>query len=297
MTFFIGLTPLDIAIQAGDFTVTKHLMHYGAPLSLRTFQLAAAQGNVTVFDYLTKFQSSVNLQGPDGAALMRVAAHHGKYDLVRFLLNRGSPLHAVSDKGQTALHVAAQKGFVQIVKLLIQSKVPVDLPTDNGICPIHIAVFNQRLNVVQYLVEAGANVNRKDELGDTPILYAAQLGNLDAVKMLLGAGALIDEAVVTRAKKFSHSFIQNYIVTHFRYMAKLKLQSADSLHKWKHVYVHSIPHLQAMVKSHLGLKDDTSLEYALQGSAVFTPLEDLNELFKDAQKSPIILRLENPRVY
>lgn len=124
-----GVTPLYIAVEAGNLELTKLLIDRGADVGLPV-----------------KFKRTP----------LYAATFGGFPDLVKLLLDSGADPNQLA-KSQANLHVAADNGCLQCAIYLVEAGADVNALTVNAIPPIHFAVRNGHDDIVAYLRDHGAS--------------------------------------------------------------------------------------------------------------------------------------------
>ena len=167
-----GVTPLQLACEAGDAAVVRALLAAGA---------------------------DANGRFPDGATPLRSAARTGRPAAVAALLNAGAEVNAAGARGQTALMWAAAAGHAAAVDVLTEAGATIDAATPAGFTAFLFAVREGRLAAADRLLAAGADVNapavakkapRKGlRNGTTPLCLAVENGHFELAAALLAAGA------------------------------------------------------------------------------------------------------------
>jgi ankyrin len=119
---FTGQTPFLTAALAGDVTVMKLLLKYGADAKIPTYSgttaLMAAAGVNWVVDQTFD-------EGP--AALL---------EAVKLCVELGMDVNAVNSMGLTALHGAANRGSDEIIRYLVEQGARIDVKDAEGRTPL-----------------------------------------------------------------------------------------------------------------------------------------------------------------
>jgi ankyrin repeat protein len=125
-------TPLQIAIQTRNQTMTQLLLSKGA---------------------------DVSRQNSSGATALHLASETGQIELVSTVLAAGGRVNDADHSGETPLFKAAQEGNPETVKLLLESGADPNVGNIWGDTPLHIATKAGLESLVLLLLEYGAQVD------------------------------------------------------------------------------------------------------------------------------------------
>ena len=127
-----GFSPFLIAVGLGKVEVAACLVEHGidvnevTPRGTTALMLAAAQGHISMVNWLLNNGADVSLQNESHANVLSYAlqlfegSERVLNDIVKFLLAHNADMENVEDElGFTPLMFAAQKGYFSIVKLLV----------------------------------------------------------------------------------------------------------------------------------------------------------------------------------
>jgi len=127
-------TPLHLAAQQGDLSLTKLLLEHGAEVDAKDLQgrtpiYYSLDGDVakTLIDAGTNLESS----GVDGMRPVHWHARQGNAKVLILLGSNGANLSSKAGNDVTPLHLAAVAGHVDVVEFLA-SQVDCNLPTAAG---------------------------------------------------------------------------------------------------------------------------------------------------------------------
>lgn len=166
------LTPLCLAVQAGNLQIVRWLIDAGADvnhcdgISPTALYEAVSMRNVELTNYLLDSGADPNLGYTQGGRL-------------------------------TPLAVAVNKGDVNCVKLLVKAGVNVNVLSSHGTVLIQAIVSSTELEVVQAIIDAGADLNVSVKMYGTALQRAISYGQVDLVQTLIDAGADVNLANLT----------------------------------------------------------------------------------------------------
>ena len=191
----LGMTALDLALEARAFRAARVLIDGGASLTRKTaaggdvLELVVRAGDPAL---LAAAVSRGGGMESSGQRLIALAARRGDAPLTRALLAAGAPA-AGGDAGRpTPLQAAARSGDVELLKLLIEHGAPVDSRDANGRSALWYAAAAGSGPAVNTLLAAHAPVDVADRDGATPLVAAIRAASATAVERLLVAGASVD---------------------------------------------------------------------------------------------------------
>ncbi|XP_012576857.1 PREDICTED: inversin isoform X3 [Condylura cristata] len=212
-----------------DAAPTESLLNWQDYEGRTPLHFAVADGNVTVVDVLTSYESC-NITSYDN--LFRTPLHWaallGHAQIVHLLLERNKSGTIPSDsQGATPLHYAAQSNFAETVKVFLKHpsvkddsdlegrtsfmwaagkgsddvlKTMLSLKTDIDInmadkyggTALHAAALSGHVSTVKLLLENNAQVDATDVMKHTPLFRACEMGHKDVIQTLIKGGARVD---------------------------------------------------------------------------------------------------------
>jgi len=192
------LTPLLVAVGAGDVACVAALLGLGAdpnkPTSLAAsarspLAVAAGSGHAGVVRSLVRAGARVDVPDADGATPLHAACAGGRGAAVALLLGEGAAGDVADRSGATPLLRAAEGGHDGVVRSLLDRGAPrLDATDETGLTPLVAAAAGGHLGAVEALVAAGARVDGRGGR-ETALMAAARGGHEGTVRALLGAGA------------------------------------------------------------------------------------------------------------
>ncbi|XP_060055081.1 inversin isoform X2 [Erinaceus europaeus] len=212
-----------------DAAPTESLLNWQDYEGRTPLHFAVADGNVTVVDVLTSYESC-NITSYDN--LFRTPLHWaallGHAEIVHLLLERNQSGTIPSDsQGATPLHYAAQSNFAETVKVFLKHpsvkddsdlegrtsfmwaagkgsdgvlKTMLGLKCDTDInmadkyggTALHAAALSGHVSTVKLLLENKAQVDATDVMKHTPLFRACEMGHKDVIQTLIKGGARVD---------------------------------------------------------------------------------------------------------
>ncbi|XP_046515491.1 inversin [Equus quagga] len=212
-----------------DAAPTESLLNWQDYEGRTPLHFAVADGNVTVVDVLTSYESC-NITSYDN--LFRTPLHWaallGHAQIVHLLLERNKSGTIPSDsQGATPLHYAAQSNFAETVKvflkhpsvkddsdlegrtsfmwaagkgsddvlrtmLSLKSDIDINMADKYGGTALHAAALSGHVSTVKLLLENSAQVDATDVMKHTPLFRACEMGHKDVIQTLIKGGARVD---------------------------------------------------------------------------------------------------------
>ncbi|XP_076996371.1 inversin isoform X2 [Tamandua tetradactyla] len=212
-----------------DAAPTESLLNWQDYEGRTPLHFAVADGNVTVVDVLTSYESC-NITSYDN--LFRTPLHWaallGHAQIVHLLLERNKSGTIPSDsQGATPLHYAAQSNFAETVKvflkhpsvkddsdlegrtsfmwaagkgsddvlgtmLSLKSDIDINMADKYGGTALHAAALSGHVSTVKLLLENNALVDATDVMKHTPLFRACEMGHKDVIQTLIKGGARVD---------------------------------------------------------------------------------------------------------
>ncbi|XP_074251203.1 inversin isoform X5 [Saimiri boliviensis] len=212
-----------------DAAPTESLLNWQDYEGRTPLHFAVADGNVTVVDVLTSYESC-NITSYDN--LFRTPLHWaallGHAQIVYLLLERNKSGTIPSDsQGATPLHYAAQSNFADTVKvflkhpsvkddsdlegrtsfmwaagkgsddvlrtmLSLKSDIDINMADKYGGTALHAAALSGHVSTVKLLLENNAQVDATDVMKHTPLFRACEMGHKDVIQTLIKGGARVD---------------------------------------------------------------------------------------------------------
>lgn len=212
-----------------DAAPTESLLNWQDYEGRTPLHFAVADGNVTVVDVLTSYESC-NITSYDN--LFRTPLHWaallGHAQIVHLLLERNKSGTIPSDsQGATPLHYAAQSNFAETVKvflkhpsvkddsdlegrtsfmwaagkgsndvlktmLSLKSDIDINMADKYGGTALHAAALSGHVSTVKLLLENNAQVDAADVMKHTPLFRACEMGHKDVIQTLIKGGARVD---------------------------------------------------------------------------------------------------------
>ncbi|XP_051822731.1 inversin isoform X1 [Antechinus flavipes] len=212
-----------------DAAPTESLLNWQDYEGRTPLHFAVADGNVTVVDVLTSYESC-NITSYDN--LFRTPLHWaallGHAQIVHLLLERNklgtipsdsqgaTPLHYASQsnfaetvevflkhpsvkddsdlEGRTSFMWAAGKGSDDVLRTMLSLKLDIDINmTDKyGGTALHAAALSGHVSTVKLLLDHHAQVDATDVMKHTPLFRACEMGHKEVIQTLIKGGARVD---------------------------------------------------------------------------------------------------------
>ncbi|XP_052032434.1 inversin isoform X2 [Apodemus sylvaticus] len=212
-----------------DAAPTESLLNWQDYEGRTPLHFAVADGNLTVVDVLTSYESC-NITSYDN--LFRTPLHWaallGHTQIVHLLLERNKSGTIPSDsQGATPLHYAAQSNFAETVKvflthpsvkddsdlegrtsfmwaagkgsddvlrtmLSLKSDIDINMADKYGGTALHAAALSGHVSTVKLLLDNDAQVDATDVMKHTPLFRACEMGHRDVIQTLIKGGARVD---------------------------------------------------------------------------------------------------------
>ncbi|XP_045152497.1 inversin isoform X2 [Echinops telfairi] len=212
-----------------DAAPTESLLNWQDYEGRTPLHFAVADGNVTVVDVLTSYESC-NITSYDN--LFRTPLHWaallGHAQIAHLLLERSKCGTIPSDsQGATPLHYAAQSNFAETVKvflkhpsvkddsdlegrtsfmwaagkgsddvlqtmLSLKSDIDINMADKYGGTALHAAALSGHVSTVKLLLENNAQVDATDVMKHTPLFRACEMGHKEVIQTLIKGGARVD---------------------------------------------------------------------------------------------------------
>ncbi|XP_038965785.1 inversin isoform X3 [Rattus norvegicus] len=212
-----------------DAAPTESLLNWQDYEGRTPLHFAVADGNLTVVDVLTSYESC-NITSYDN--LFRTPLHWaallGHAQIVHLLLERNKSGTVPSDsQGATPLHYAAQSNFAETVKvflthpsvrddsdlegrtsfmwaagkgsddvlrtmLSLKSDIDINMADKYGGTALHAAALSGHVSTVKLLLDNDAQVDATDVMKHTPLFRACEMGHRDVIQTLIKGGARVD---------------------------------------------------------------------------------------------------------
>ncbi|NP_001408058.1 inversin isoform 4 [Mus musculus] len=206
-----------------DAAPTESLLNWQDYEGRTPLHFAVADGNLTVVDVLTSYESC-NITSYDN--LFRTPLHWAAL-LGTFGQRNKSGTIPSDSQGATPLHYAAQSNFAETVKVFLQhpsvkddsdlegrtsfmwaagkgnddvlrtmlslkSDIDINMSDKYGGTALHAAALSGHVSTVKLLLDNDAQVDATDVMKHTPLFRACEMGHRDVIQTLIKGGARVD---------------------------------------------------------------------------------------------------------
>lgn len=163
-----GMTPVDIAMLAGNTRMIQFLLERGAKCDMK---------------------SALSTFGTLGEHI----------PVVRFLIERGADVNAANNYGETLLMEAVSKTDVSGATVLLEHGAMVHKRDIAGFTALFIAVTEGQEAMTRLLLDHGADVNEKHGVSGSALQSAALGGGVATLRLLLERGAEVKSSAGWKA--------------------------------------------------------------------------------------------------
>ncbi|XP_062938327.1 inversin isoform X2 [Cynocephalus volans] len=202
-----------------DAAPTESLLNWQDYEGRTPLHFAVADGNVTVVDVLTSYESC-NITSYDnlfrtplhwaallernksgtipsdsqGATPLHYAAQSNFAETVKVFLKHPSVKDDSDLEGRTSFMWAAGKGSDDVLRTMLSLKSDIDINTADkyGGTALHAAALSGHVSTVKLLLENNAQVDATDVMKHTPLFRACEMGHKDVIQTLIKGGARVD---------------------------------------------------------------------------------------------------------
>uniref|UniRef100_A0A672TZV3 Uncharacterized protein n=1 Tax=Strigops habroptila TaxID=2489341 RepID=A0A672TZV3_STRHB len=206
--------------------------------------VAAANGHVTIMEYLISKGAKVDVKDKNGRTPLHRAAEKGHGDAVKGLLRSGAYLYSLDTEGKTPLHLAAQNDHSHIVMMLLKEEARsyrkqhnflhmAALKDESSLAKTVDSTMAERKNlpgIVAALIDRGTDRDALNDMRYTPLLLACETGKAEAAEVLIKKGAnfgmrtpasdtALHLAVQAGADSIAHLLLQKGMETNLRNQA------------------------------------------------------------------------------
>jgi ankyrin repeat protein len=219
-------TPLHLAVNTGDLSMTRMLLDHQADINSRNddgqtpLHLAVLSRRETSQDeedgcdlatLLLERGANSNEQDKNNATPLHLACYYKKLKIVRVLLNHHAKANTKTNTGDTALHgvscikYESQEDGARVAQLLLECGMDVNARGKDHSTPLHVASYNGKHAIAQLLLSRGAKADTENDRGETP-LHSVAMGRHefqeDGVRI---AQQLLEHGVDMNAQCKNHS--------------------------------------------------------------------------------------------
>ncbi|XP_078229432.1 inversin isoform X2 [Callithrix jacchus] len=197
-----GRTPLHFAVADGNVTVVDVLTSYEScnitsydNLFRTPLHWAALLGHAQIVHLLLERNKSGTIPSDSqGATPLHYAAQSNFADTVKVFLKHPSVKDDLDLEGRTSFMWAAGKGSDDVLKtmLSLKSDIDINMADKYGGTALHAAALSGHVSTVKLLLENNAQVDATDVMKHTPLFRACEMGHKDVIQTLIKGGARVD---------------------------------------------------------------------------------------------------------
>ncbi|KAM4877187.1 inversin [Thomomys bottae] len=197
-----GRTPLHFAVADGNVTVVDVLTSYEScnitsydNLFRTPLHWAALLGHAQIVHLLLERNKSGTIPSDSqGATPLHYAAQSNFADTVEVFLKHPSVKDDSDLEGRTSFMWAAGKGSDDVLRtmLSLKSDIDINMADKYGGTALHAAALSGHVSTVKLLLENDAQVDATDVMKHTPLFRACEMGHKDVIQTLIKGGARVD---------------------------------------------------------------------------------------------------------
>ena len=186
-----GFSPLNIAVQFGQFSCAKVLLDYGADVASRdmvnsALHSAAMGGHAKIAKHLIKVAGlDVNQRGNGNKTPLYFSITYGHSSMAKLLILHGADPNAIGYDRETLMHVAVREGRKEIMVMLLEAGAKSDEPLKNGLTPLMLAVKANYADYIPHIIAHGYTLSKKDEDGNGILHHIARNNSCASAKRFL----------------------------------------------------------------------------------------------------------------
>lgn len=186
-----GYSPLNIAVQFGQFSCAKVLLDYGADVANRdmvssALHSAAMGGHAKIAKYLIKTAAmNVNQRGNGNRTPLYYCITYGHSSVAKLLILHGADVNVIGYDRETLLHVAVKEGRKEIMVMLLEAGAKSDEPLKSGLTPLMLAVKADHADYIPHIIAHGYTLSKKDEDGNGILHHIARNNSCASAKCFL----------------------------------------------------------------------------------------------------------------
>ncbi len=182
-----GITPFHLAIQSGNFDITKFLMLKDAdidkPDDNGETPLHKAINNFPIFKYLLDLGANPNVRDSFGIAPLHI--DYKNVETINLLKEHGANLNIKDCSGRTIMHYAVEEDNLDLIKKYLELNIDINSVDNYNQSPIFLTKNQDTLNL---LLSNNVNPNIQDIKGETVLHKAVRKKDLELIRFLLDSG-------------------------------------------------------------------------------------------------------------
>ncbi len=183
------------AMRKNDVSTVTSLIEKGTDLNfemgLTPLVMAIRAGNLTLVDTMLAAGAEVNFTESQPANALVSAAATGNEVMLKRILDAGADINARAHgvPYRTALMQASESGHMALVALLVKRGADLTIGDYNDDQALAFAAYYNQPAIITFLVEQGADINHISTPGLTPLDHAVRSESKAAEQLLRQLGA------------------------------------------------------------------------------------------------------------
>ncbi len=198
--FFMGWTPLMLAVWRDEIDIVKLLLSKGEDVNVRTedghtaLSRAAWKGRLDMVDVLLQAGAYVESGNDANTSPLILAAKYGHKEVLLRLIQKYIKLYGPISLFDKNLYSGCGQVYGEIIEMIVKSGVAFEIDENRKIPSSLLlsAASNGKGNLVDILLRYGADISVTDKAGRTPLMLAVESGHKEIVERLLQKNAGVD---------------------------------------------------------------------------------------------------------
>jgi ankyrin repeat protein len=174
-----------------DTTFMGYLLEYGAKVNyqdpvtrLTPLIIAVKAGEKGMCDYLLNCGANINIKGRDGLTPLLMASMEKDTSMVYYLVTKKAETNAMDASGRTLLHMATYSNSPEMIDLAMKHITDINTKDNNGNTPLITAILNGKMESVKVLLSKNADITIEDKNGNNALKLAKKSGQKEIAEFL-----------------------------------------------------------------------------------------------------------------